>query len=270
MAASAALADELSPSTGCPRTRSWWWPRARRRAAARATARPAPGTAVAFLSVGNWVPRKGALELLEAFAGARPRPGHAAPRRPRRHRTAATRGGCAPAWSARPRRAGGRARARAPATRSAGSTGGRRVRAAQLQRALRHGLRRGDGRRAARRRLAGRQPAQPRRRRPGGRLVPSPATSPGWRPRCAAWRRPTSRGDPAPGGRRSDGAGGCRRGTTPPTAFFGALRRLAEAVEPAQHRTVRPDVDARDARVLDVHAPGDVVGHTERPGHAPP
>ena len=63
-----------------------------------------------------------------------------------------------------------------------------------------------------------------------------------------------------------------RRGSTLPTwddtaaRFFSALRAAAAAVEPADDRSGRLDVDAADAGVLDERSPGDLVGHPERPG----
>jgi glycosyltransferase involved in cell wall biosynthesis len=62
-----------------------------------------------------------------------------------------------------------------------------------------------------------------------------------------------------------------RRGASLPrwsdtaAAFFAVLRRSAATVEPADHGTSVVDVDAADRGVLDEHAPGDVVGHPERP-----
>ena len=63
-----------------------------------------------------------------------------------------------------------------------------------------------------------------------------------------------------------------RRGSTLPTwddtaaRFFAALRAAAGAVEPADDRAGRLDVDAADAGVLDERPPSDLVRHPERPG----
>lgn len=63
------------------------------------------------------------------------------------------------------------------------------------------------------------------------------------------------------------------RGATLPTwadaasAFFTILRdSMAHPVEPADHRTRPVDVDAADARVLDIEPPSDASRHVERPG----
>lgn len=74
--------------------------------------------------------------------------------------------------------------------------------------------------------------------------------------------------------RRRLAAAAQRRGTTlarwddTAAAFFTALRRAAAgaAVEPADDRTVRLDVDAAHAGVLDEHPPRDPHRHAEAPG----
>lgn len=67
-------------------------------------------------------------------------------------------------------------------------------------------------------------------------------------------------------------AGARRRGAQLPTwddtaaGFFSALRGASSvAVQPANNRAARLDVDPADAGVLHEHAPGDLVAHTESP-----
>ena len=120
-------------------------------------------------------------------------------------------------------------------------------------------------------RLAIRQPAQPHRGRREGCLV-EPGDVAGL---SAALRRLATddewRDDRSPA-RRCAAARRCPPGTTPPTPFFGALSRLARRPRLNQRTTgpVRLDVDARHARVLDVHPPRDRRPARRAPTRSPP
>ncbi len=268
LAASAALADELVAEHRLPAERVVV-------VAPGSDVAPVPaelpdlrsGRAVAFLSVGNWMARKGTLELLDAFAGVDRDRGNPASGRARRRRTAVQRPRACSPREPPTSSTGSCTTVRSPAPKSRGCTetadafvlpSYREPYGTVYGEALAAGLpvvgwragnlphladdgREGDHRPTRRRRRSDAQP-------------------------CTAWR-PTTSGEPDSAPLPANVAAGCRPGTTQPTSSSASSDGWRKAVEPPQHGSGGPDVEAGDAGVLDVHAPRHVVGRGERPGH---
>ena len=174
------------------------------------------GRRAAVLCVANWVERKGLLELLEAVA--RLPDGLATLHLAGDDRADLATGPASGTGWPGPTWPGGWS-STVPARGAGGRPvpGGRRLRPAQPARALRDGVGRGHGRRAAGGRLAGRQPAPPGRARPRGAAG-----------RAGRRGRPGRR--PGPAGRRrgpAPGDGGGRRGGPPPDPPGRSRRRCS-------------------------------------------